>query len=457
MVVKMNGRLCKPIAALLSAVMLMSCFGCGNSGGQGKGKTVETDKSITDLMAGMRQGGAVEIEKQPDITDSEEENGMSGLDMDEFCVGATDFAITLLRENVQTTEGNVLVSPVSLLNVLAMTANGAGADTRGQMLSVLACSEDIEGLNRDMKAWMAKLGNAENVRMQIANSVWLHGDAEHLTVEGSFLRQNAMYYDADIYHAPLTQNTASVMNRWVSDKTDGEINNIIEELSEDAVMTLINTVTFDARWKRAYDEYDVYDRVFINALGEKENVSMMFAAEYQYIEDENVVGFVKPYQDSCSFVAILPNEGITPADYLQILDGEHFLALLADTALDENTVLETCVPKFRAEYNIELSPILKNMGMTDAFNTLKADFSGIGNMDNGQNLYINTVMHKTYIAVDELGTKARAASADGFCATSDEAAWEAIYVYLNRPFIYAIIDTQTNIPIFIGVINSVLD
>ncbi|MDE5596210.1 MAG: hypothetical protein K2J04_00060, partial [Lachnospiraceae bacterium] len=277
MVVKMSEKLCKLIAALLSAVMLMSCFGCGNSGGRGKGKTVETDESITDLMADMRQGGAVELEKQPGIMDSEEGNGMSGLGMDEFCVSAADFAITLLRENVQTTEGNVLVSPVSLLNVLAMTANGAGADTRVQMLSVLAGSEDIEGLNRDMKAWMAELGNAENVRMQIANSVWLHGDAEHLTVEGSFLRQNAMYYDADIYHAPLTKNTLSIMNRWVSDKTDGEINSIIEELSDDAVMTLINTVTFDARWKRAYDEYDVHDRVFINALGEKENVSMMLS------------------------------------------------------------------------------------------------------------------------------------------------------------------------------------
>ena len=441
--------LCKPMIILLSAVMLMSCFGCGNSTGQ---KTVDTDESITDLMVDMRHEG--EIEERADIMDSEEENGMSGLVMDEFRVGTADFAITLLRENVQTTEGNVIISPVSLLNVLAMTANGAEEDTREQMLSVMAGGEDIEGLNQNMKAWMEQLGNAENVRMQITNSVWIHGDAEHLTVEGSFLRQNAMYYNADIYHAPLTDNTASVMNRWVSDKTSGEINNIIEELSEDAVMTLINTVTFDARWKWVYDEYDVHDRVFINVLGEKENVSMMYATEYEYIEDENAVGFVKPYEEGYSFVAILPNEGITPADYLQTLDGEHFLAMLADTTLDENTELKTCVPKFRAEYNIELSPILKNMGMTDAFDASKADFSGIGSMDDSQNLYINYVLHKTYIAVDELGTKARAASADGVCATSDEAGWEIIYVYLNRPFIYAIIDTQTNIPIFIGVVNS---
>lgn len=444
-------KLCKPKAIFIFVIMLFTCFGCGRL--EKQEKTRENNENVIDLMEMVRQDGEIADQAETIVLWETDEESVAV--MDAFCINATDFAIMLLRENMQIEEGNVLISPVSLLNILSMTANGAGSDTHEQMLSVLTGSQDAERMNQNMKIWMDHLKSAENIRIQIANSIWFHENAEHFTVEENFLKQNAMYYDADIYQLPLAENTVSVMNRWVSDKTEGEIGSIIEELPEDAVLTLIGTVTFDAGWQRVYDEYQINDGFFTSASGEKENVSMMYASEYRYFEDENAKGFIKPYQSGYSFVAILPDEGMTPTDYIRTLDGAHFREMLTDTGLKDNMQLKTCMPKFRVEYNIELSSILKSMGISDAFDESKADFSGMGSTDNNQNIYIDTLWHKTCITVDELGTKARAATAGASAEASEEPDWEIIYVYLHRPFIYAIIDDQTNIPIFIGVVNSI--
>ena len=134
-------------------------------------------------------------------------------------------------------------------------------------------------------------------------------------------------------------------------------------------------------------------------------------------------------------------------DYIGQLSAEKLISLVGNASTDYD--VDAAIPKFKSEYSIELKDTLQNMGMTDAFDEEQADFRGIGTSDNG-NIYINMVLHKTYIEVDEQGTKAGASTVVGMAETMSLKT-----VHLDRPFVYAIIDTETQMPIFLGVTESV--
>ena len=151
-----------------------------------------------------------------------------------------------------------------------------------------------------------------------------------------------------------------------------------------------------------------------------------------------------------AFAALLPNEGVSVADYISTLTGDGLSALLS---IPEDVQVNAAIPKFESEYDAEMSGILVGMGMTDAFDPTAADFSGIGDSVDG-NIYISRVLHKTYIAVE--GTKAGASTAVEM--KSEGSAIEPKdykTVYLDRPFLYMLIDCNTNTPIFIGTMMDI--
>ena len=211
-------------------------------------------------------------------------------------------------------------------------------------------------------------------------------------------------------------------------------------------MYLINALAFDAEWAVQYSEWDVYDGKFTCEDGGVIDVQMMRGEDGLYIEDENATGFVKFYNGrKYAFVALLPNEGISVPDYVLSLNGQSLQAIL-DNPL-HGAALYTSMPKFTVEYDVEMSGVLKNMGMLDSFDSSDADFSSLGVSDAG-NIFINRVIHKTFIEVGELGTRAGAATA---VEMNEEWAPEVIkQVYLERPFVYMLIDWENKVPFFIG-------
>lgn len=448
-------KLCKPTLRLtfvwlmILILVVTACVGCAKQG------------------AGNRDNSGAESAKENEIVDLMQNVTVDAVDIEavsvenEFCVDAADFAIALLQENMTDETENVMVSPVSALTALAMTANGARGDTREQMLAVLAPNQSMDDLNSNIKKWADGLVSTDTASVKIANSVWFDDSAGDITVNEIFLQRNALYYHADIYQTAFQDSTAGAINQWVSDKTDGMITNILNQIPPNTRMYLLSAVSFDARWLWEYETSQVHERIFTNASGEEENADMMFSREHSYIEDENAVGFIKPYKEGYSFVGILPNEGMGTKEYIDTLNGGDFLDMLANAGMDGIDELHVSLPKFEAEYEAELSDKLQNMGMTDAFDVGKADFSGIAKPeaeDSDEDLIISGVYHKTYIAVDELGTKASAVTADSFTADTAAEPEEPpviVYVILNRPFVYAIVENETNIPIFIGVVNSI--
>ncbi len=363
---------------------------------------------------------------------------------DEFVSAFADFSIKLACENSES-KSNQLISPLSAMLALSMTANGAGTNTLSQMEKVLCGGITIDSINEYLHSYVSKLPSSDESKLHFANSIWFRNDESRLLVEGQFLQTNADFYGADAFKSPFDSSTIKDINKWVDKKTDGLIDKIIDEIPDDTVMYLINALTFDARWLTTYTKPDISNSKFRNADGTTGNVKMMNSTEHTYISDDMSTGFIKPYAGgNYSFVAILPNEGISVDDYLSKLTSSKLMFTLRNP---QSTNVTVSLPKFSYDYSIVMNDALKKMGMPDAFSLSDADFGKMATSSNG-NIYIGEVLQKAYISVDELGTKAGAVTK---VEMKDECSFESgKSVVLDRPFLYMIIDTATNLPIFIG-------
>ena len=406
------------VALLLLCALAVNLAGCA------------AGKESHDLLKGIEPGDVTALE-----------------DLASGSLQATDFAVRLFKAANEDGE-NLLLSPLSVLCALAMTANGAEGETRAQMETVLGMR--TEELNLYLHTYLASLPQGETYRLSVANSLWLKDDAR-LQVDRDFLQTNADYYQADIYRAPFDQRTLGEINDWVKQETNGMIPRILNEIPETAIMYLINALAFEGEWIDRYTDEQVWDRTFTKEDGTKQDVELMYADEWSYLEDEGATGFIKPYKGGrYAFVALLPKEGVTVAEYIAELDGASLYALLAGA---ENRRVKTAIPKFEVEYSTEMSELLMAMGMSKAFDNQCAEFDGIGEWTEGA-ISIGNVFHKTYIQVGERGTRAGAATAvlvDG--ATSAPENNKEVYLY--RPFVYMLIDCENKVPFFIGTVMDV--
>ena len=359
----------------------------------------------------------------------------------------SDFGIRLMQQTMKSAEKdeNVLISPLSVLLALYMTANGADGQTKEQMMQVLG-----EDLNDYLKVYQESLPQGVNYKLNIANGIWFK-DVESLQVQEDFLRTNYDYFNATLYKAPFNDTTCKEINNWVKENTDGMIDGILDEIDPDAVLYLINALSFDAKWSKPYNEYSVRDNcIFTKENGTEQKTTLMYSGEHVYLEDENATGFIKYYKENkYAFVAMLPKEGVTVANYMEWLTAEKLQETLANA---KRTSVNAAIPKFETEYDIFLNDVLIQMGMQDAFSAANVDFTKMAASDRG-NIFINRVLHKTFISVDEIGTKAGAVTAVEM--TDESAPMEMYNVYLNRPFVYLLIDCETNQPFFIGTMMDV--
>ena len=371
-------------------------------------------------------------------------------DMDAGSAAAADFGVRLFQTSME--EGkNTLISPLSVLYALAMTANGADGETLAQMEQVLGMNCD--DLNSFMLAYLDLLPESKEYKMSLANSIWFKDDP-NFVVEQSFLQTNADYYGTGAYKAAFDEGTRNDINNWVKEHTDGMIPEIIDEIPDEAIMYLVNALAFEAEWEEDYKEHQVWEEEFTMEDGTRQDAEMMYSQEHTYLEDDLATGFIKYYKDRrYAFVAMLPNEGVSVSRYIDNLTGEHLRNLL--TSPQDVTVFAT-MPKFETEYGTEMSEALQEMGMTDAFDWRVADFSRLGTYNaDGMNICINRVLHKTFISVTELGTRAGAATAVELECGSAAIEMDYKEVILDRPFVYMLIDCETNLPFFIGTMMNV--
>lgn len=369
-----------------------------------------------------------------------------------FLTAHKSLAVQLFQQSAKTSQGeNVLISPLSIQLALAMTANGTDGQTRQEMEALLGQGIPLEDLNAYLHTYTDSLPADQKAKLSIANSIWIRDQEGRLTVEDNFLQTNANYYGAEVFKRSFDQTTVKEINNWTDANTDGMIPEILHEIPYAAVMYLINAIAFDAEWAKPYEEYAIRDGLFTTLSGEEQTVSMMHSSEYTYLDDGRATGFVKPYSGGkYSFAVLLPNEGEDLYNYIDSLTANGITKTLRD-AKDCEVIAQ--LPKFSYEYELTMNEMLKEMGMPTVFDSENADLSRLGHSTEG-NLFISQVLHKTFIQVDGMGTRAGAvtmvAVADGAAAITDFKE-----VIVDRPFVYMILDNENNLPIFIGCVTEI--
>lgn len=379
-------------------------------------------------------------------------NKVSGKSADDkFTKSQFEFYTKLFKACVKERKNeSVFISPLSVQLALAMTGNGASGETKAQMEKLLGGAIPLEELNEYLYSYVNSLGSADEYKVKIANSLWLRDDESRLQAEKDFLQKCCDYYSAEVFKAPFDSQTVKDMNSWVSEKTDGMIKEIIDKISSESIMFLLNGVMFDAVWDEPYMNGAVSSGTFTSVSGEQRIVNMMPSGENIYLEDENATGFMKDYKDGkYAFAALLPDEKVNINDYVESLTGERISAILGNA---KNEMVSVKIPQFTCKFNMSLKNVLSDMGIDQAFDETKADFSKMAKSSEG-NIFIGDVFHKTFITVDERGTKAGAVTRVEVKDTA--AATQVKEVFLDRPFVYMIIDKTNNLPIFMGVLADI--
>lgn len=334
--------------------------------------------------------------KRPEVVDISDQN-----------VVVTDFAVRLLQ-SAFTGEANVLLSPVSVLSGLSLIANGTEGESLTQIEEAVGMS--AEELNEYLYSYTYQLSENWDMdnKLHIANSLWINKD-KNIKVSDEYLKKNETYHDASIFYTAFDQSCVDAANKWISDQTDGKVSGIMNE------------------------------------------------REHFYLEDISASGFIKYFEHGkYAFAALVPDEDMDIQTYVQGLSGRRLQKILSNPDHKEHEV-GVWMPQFSFDYERDMAYVLKHMGIIDIFERKVADFSSVGLGENGEELYIDRFNHSTKIRIDVNGMNTDRilpfSKYSKYFGRFEFGPWYS--VYLNRPFVIAVIDCEHNVPLLFGVVTNI--
>lgn len=364
--------------------------------------------------------------------------------------GIATFGWKLFHKQLEATDKNVLVSPLSVHTALSMTLQGADNNTRDEMLATLECSditkEDIAVTYKELETALYKKKDFSELGGK--NAIFY--DDKRMTPVGDFLSVNNYYFNTQTSNLDFSKPASKDnINQWADDATKGKIKEILTEIKDEDVMFLINALYFKGDWEIGFDEELTKEATFKKSNNTVQNMPFMYsddnrpyftnnelsAVDMTIKGSEYAMTLILPKDDSKSYLLGKSN-GALAAWYDQIVDGM------------KESRIEVKLPKFEVKTKETLNNILQKMGMLDAF-TGAADLSKLGSSSLGK-LFISRVLHDAYIKVDEKGVEGAAVTTVGVSVTSLPP-----QLNLNRSFIYVIRHNESGIPVFIGLFNGV--
>lgn len=359
-----------------------------------------------------------------------------------------DLTISLFQNVSDKEKNNLVISPLSAALCLSLIANGASGETLSQIENTLSCS--INDLNSALYALQSRL-LYENSPVYIANSLWFN-DRVAFSPNSDFLQRNADYYSAKVYRSVFDSKTRDDINLWCKENTDGMIGKILDEIDVSSVLYMISAISFVDEWKEKYEKADIIDNFDFNCYDKTvSKVTALRSSENIYLETLDAVGFAKSYKDEkYSLVALLPNEEKDVFELISSLSAKKWSEMWSQRT---HRTVNVILPEFGSENEFDLKESMMELGITDLFSEQLADLSALGKCDEGR-LYCDLLKQKTYIKVDRSGTKAAAVTFGSDKANAEDPG-EIATVFLDRPFVYAIVENESGLPLFIGCVTSI--
>lgn len=422
----------KLVAAVVSVIAVVAIMVIVLANGVGSNKLAVTAKA-QDLMKGVT----------PQNVD------VSGAVSNDFINSTQNFSIDLFKNTYKSGE-NALVSPTSAYLALGMTANGASGSTLAAFQNVLGkYGMTADGLNKAYKAYAEALTKKKgSTKLALANSIWLNSD---FNANKLFLQKNADFFGAAAEKLNFSaKNSVNVINGWVKNNTGGKFDKIIDRLDGSEVMHLIDALYFEGKWENPFDtESKPFSGSFRLDNGGAATVTYMkLSDKLDYVITKNETAVLLPYDDGrLAMLCILPQKGIKLGSYIGSMTEKTIPALTGKMGSAEAFLT---FPQFKVTADNDLNGVLKSMGLGIAFGG-NADFSKMG--EDKEDLNISSVRQKTYLEADENKTQAAAATdvvMQKLCVNSEFAK----KIDFNRPFVYALIDTKTNLPLFLGAMEK---
>jgi serpin B len=424
-------------ASLCVMFLILAACDLKTDGGSGQGSNPSPDSQIEVVTSKLSRN------MSPDVDPAE---------LIELAAGNSAFAWDFYQAVHEEKDGNLFYSPFSISIALAMTWAGARTDTEIQMANTLHYTLGQDRLHPvfnylDLEL-MSRGETAEEdtipFRLNIANSLWGQKDYNFLE---DFLDVLAVNYGACMRVLDFiadTEGSRKTINDWVEEKTEDKIQDLLPQgsITGDTRLVLTNAIYFSAAWFSPFEEDTTHTGTF-NLLDESQvEVEMMYQAVWlPFAQGDGYRAVEIPYDgEEFSMVFVVPDAGQFNA-FEAALDGKVIEGIM--------TGLHTCevtleLPKFDFESDFQLKQVLSDMGMPIAFAGGGADFSGINGL---YNLYIQDVYHKAFVAINEAGTEAAAATA---VVVGETSAPEQVTLTIDRPFIFFIRDIATETILFVG-------
>jgi len=350
--------------------------------------------------------------------------------------------------------GNIFFSPYSISSALSMTYEGARGETAEEMQQVLHLPDDKEKIRSDFSSFYSELNKANKpYKLTTANALWAQTDYPFLEEYFGTVEE---YYDGKVENLDFrsdTENSRITINDWVENKTEGKIKDLIpyDMLTDSTRLVLTNTIYFKANWSNQFETSETREQDFKLDSGETVVVEMMHNTDfYNYGKTGGLQILEMPYKgDDISMLVLLPKGGIIPGEgSLNKLEDSFGTDKLDDLKDDmSGEIVQVSLPKFNFETKYFMKDDLEEMGMSTAFKYPKADFTGMSPTDE---LYIDDVIHQTFVKVNEAGTEAAAATAVvGEMGISRPKTFTA-----DHPFIFIIQERDTGAILFLGRVSD---
>jgi len=337
-----------------------------------------------------------------------------------------------------------MYSPASVLFALLLCGAGAEGETKEEIRALFGTPfDDLEAF---AKAWMEDMHKDEDVTIHTADALMVNTDMISSGLKEDYVTRMQDMYNALVKAMPFDQDTAGVINDWVKDNTNGMIGQLVDESVVMTACLLLNAIAFEGAWNDAFDVLD--ERDFHNNDGTKTKTKFIGGEADLYVSSGRATGFLKTYRGRrYAFMGLRPTCDVSAETFLKGLDLTDWAELFSGASREYD--VDVRMPAFAYDDDMSLKDVLKAMGMVKAFEP-EADFSVM--CDKG--LTVSDVLHKTHIELDENGTKAAAVTAVLMMRGMPPGAREHKSVTLDKPFAWAIIDTMSGLPLFMGGVSQ---